>query len=120
VRLVGGVADVPHFLRRLDVAVLCSQSEGLSNALLEYMAAGRAIVSTRVGACARLIDDGVQGLLIPPGQVEPLVAALDRLLREPHFARQLALAARQRAEVEFSRAAMRRRFEDFYHELAAA
>src|SRR5262249_6656265 len=48
--LRGAVSDVPAFLATLDIAVLCSRSEGMSNALLEYMASGRAIVATRVGA----------------------------------------------------------------------
>ncbi len=65
-KLFGSVADVPAFLGGLNVAVLPSRSEGMSNALLEYMAAGRAIVATAVGAAAELIDDGVHGLLIPP------------------------------------------------------
>src|SRR5207244_3660743 len=52
--LPGSVADVPAFLAHLDVAVLCSRSEGMSNALLEYMAAGRAIVATAVGGNAEL------------------------------------------------------------------
>ena len=60
------MSDIPAFLAGLDVAVLCSRSEGLSNALLEYMAAGRAIVATAVGAAPDLIADGVHGLLVPP------------------------------------------------------
>ena len=49
-RLEGSVRDIPAFLARLDVAVLCSRSEGMSNAVLEYMAAGRPVVATAVGA----------------------------------------------------------------------
>jgi len=56
--LRGSVSDVPNFLRSVDVAVLPSHSEGMSNALLEYMAAGRAVVATAVGANPTLIDDG--------------------------------------------------------------
>src|SRR5205823_863274 len=54
VRFHGAVQDIPAFLGRLDVAVLCSHAEGMSNALLEYMAAGRAIVATAVGAAPRM------------------------------------------------------------------
>ena len=65
--LPGRVTDVAEFLKDIDVGVLCSRSEGSSNALLEYMAAGRAIVATAVGGTPQLIEDGVHGLLVSPG-----------------------------------------------------
>ncbi len=64
--LPGPVRDVPGFLASTDVAVLSSRAEGMSNALLEYMAAGRAVVATAVGANGQLVEDGVHGLLVPP------------------------------------------------------
>ncbi len=115
----GSVADVPGFLRTLDVAVLPSHSEGMSNALLEYMAAGRAIVATDVGANAQLVRDGQHGLIVPAHDVIALADAIERLLSDPAGAIRLATGARRRAETEFSRAAMVRRFEEFYHALAA-
>ena len=117
--LLGPVADVPAFLARQDIAVLCSHAEGMSNALLEYMAAGRAVVATAVGAAPRLIADGAEGLLVPPGDGAALAGAVARLVREPELARRLGAAARLRVERDFSRAAMCRRFEDFYRRLAA-
>jgi glycosyltransferase involved in cell wall biosynthesis len=115
--LRGSVTDVPGFLRTLDVAVLPSHSEGMSNALLEYMAAGRAIIATDVGANAKLIDDGEQGLIVPPGDDTALAEAMGKLLADPQRAARFGTAAWQRAEAEYSRAAMRRRFEAFYHDL---
>lgn len=112
--LPGSVADVPGFLAGLDVAVLCSHAEGMSNALLEYMAAGRAIVSTRVGAAVELIADGVHGLLVPPGDAEKLADAIGRLLADRELAQRLGAAARRRAWERYSRAAMVQRFESFY------
>lgn len=112
--LPGSVPDVPGFLAGLDVAVLCSHAEGMSNALLEYMAAGRAIVSTRVGAAAELIADGVHGLLVPPGDAEKLADAIGRLLADRELAQRLGAAARRRAWEYYSRAAMVQRFESFY------
>jgi glycosyltransferase involved in cell wall biosynthesis len=116
--LRGSVSDVPGFLRALDVAVLPSHSEGMSNALLEYMAAGRAIVATDVGANSTLIRDSEHGLIVPPDNPEPLAESLERLLADSLLATRLGTAARCRARAEYSRDAMRRRFEDFYHELA--
>ncbi len=113
-RLPGSLADVPGFLGSLDVAVLCSHAEGMSNALLEYMAAGRAVVSTAVGAAPELIADGVHGLLVPPGDAGKLAEAIERLLEDRKLAECLGAAARRRAWELYSREAMVRRFEEFY------
>lgn len=112
--LPGSVADVPGFLAGLDVAVLCSHAEGMSNALLEYMAAGRAIVATAVGAAPALIADGVHGLLVPPGNPQKLAEAIKRVLDDRELAQQLGAAAQRRAWQHYSRKAMVRRFEEFY------
>ncbi len=113
-RLYGSVGDIPAFLHELDVAVLTSYSEGLSNAILEYMAAARPIVATAVGANLELINDGVHGLLVPPGNPEAVAAAIARLLEDRPFAASLGIKARQRAAHRYSREAMLRRYEDFY------
>lgn len=115
--LSGGVADVPGFLADLDVAVLCSHAEGMSNALLEYMAAGRAIVATAVGAAPELIVDGIHGLLVPPGNEQRLAEAIGRLLTDRELAWRLGAAARRRVQEHYSRTAMIRRFTEFYEGL---
>jgi glycosyltransferase involved in cell wall biosynthesis len=115
--LRGPVTDVPSFLEGLDIAVLPSRAEGMSNAVLEYMAAGRPIVATAVGATAELLDEGTCGLLVPPDNPTALAGAIDRLLRNPGLAQRLGEAARRRAREHYSRAAMVRRFEDFYTSL---
>ena len=115
--LRGSVSDVPNFLRRVDVAVLPSHSEGMSNALLEYMAAGRAVIATDVGANAQLLDGGKCGLLVPPNDGAALVEALGALLANPLRAAGYGAAARRRVDAEFSRDAMRKRFEAFYRDL---
>lgn len=118
--LLGCVADVPGFLAKLDVAVLCSHAEGMSNALLEYMAAGRPIVATAVGATPDLIADGVHGLLVPPRDAGRLATAIGRLLDDRALAQRLGAAARRRALERYSREAMVRRFEEFYLSLLSA
>ncbi|HBI44189.1 MAG TPA: glycosyl transferase group 1 [Planctomycetales bacterium] len=117
--LLGSVADVPTFLSGLDIAVLPSRSEGMSNALLEYMAAGRPVVATAVGAAAELIDDGVHGLLVPPNDARKLAEAIDRLLKNPGLAKHMGDAARRRVRERYSREAMVERFTDFYERLSA-
>jgi glycosyltransferase involved in cell wall biosynthesis len=115
--LRGSTKEIPAFLQGLDVAVLCSRSEGMPNAVLEYMAAERAIVATAVGGTVHLIDDGVHGLLVPPNDPVALAAAIDRLLGDSELRARLGHAARRRVEEQFSRAAMVRRFENFYEDL---
>lgn len=115
--LRGAVSDIPAFLASLDMAVLCSHSESMSNALLEYMAAGRAIVATDVGANSRLVRDGREGIIVARADDDALAGGILTFRRQPDLAREMGAAARTRVQAEFSRAAMIRRFEDFYRSL---
>jgi glycosyltransferase involved in cell wall biosynthesis len=112
--LTGACSDVPSFLASLDVAVLCSHSESMSNALLEYMAAGRPVVATDVGAGARIVRHGREGWIVPPGDTTALATAIECYLQAPELARAHGQAGRARAEAEYGRAAMVRRFEEFF------
>ena len=114
VLLHGTVPDIPAFLAGLDVAVLCSNSEGAPNAIMEYMAAGRPIVVTDVGGNREMIEHDRHGLVILPDSVEHLSSAIDRLLRDRALAARLGAAARQRAFAEYGVEAQARRYEDFY------
>ncbi len=116
--LAGNVADVPGFLAELDVVVLPSHAEGMSNAVLEALAAGRPVVATDVGANAHLLGGGAYGVLVPPGDPAALAVAIDGLLADPARARALAAAGRAHVRTTYSRDAMRRRFERFYERLA--
>ena len=91
----------------------------MSNALLEYMAAGRAVIATDVGANAKLLDGGRCGVLVPPNDEAALVGAIGTLLANPLRAAGYGAAARRRVDAEFSRDAMRKRFESFYRELVS-
>ncbi len=112
--LRGSVSDVAGFLRTVDVAVLPSHSEGMSNALLEYMAAGRAVIATDVGVNAKLLDDGKCGVIVPAGDPNAMVEAMGALLANPLRAAGYGSAARRRVDAEYSRVAMTKRFETFY------
>jgi glycosyltransferase involved in cell wall biosynthesis len=119
-QLLGNIKDVPGFLSTLSIAVLSSRAEGMPNAVLEYMAAGRPIVSTAVGGATQLIKNEVHGLLVPANRADALAAAIDRLLRDPAWAERLAAAAQERVRKRYSREAMVRAFEDFYRSLVQA
>jgi glycosyltransferase involved in cell wall biosynthesis len=117
--LHGALADVPAFLATLDVAVLCSHAEGMSNAVLEAMAAGRPVVATDVGANGHLLRNGDLGVLVPPGDEAALAGAIYGLLDDPVRSVRLGEQARRHVQTHYSRDAMRRRFEDFYARLCA-
>jgi L-malate glycosyltransferase len=88
--------DVPELLAMLSVSVLPSLgSEGLSNALLESMAAGLPVVATRVGGSPEIVEDGVNGLLVPPADAEALAGAICRLLDDRTLANNLGQAGRR-------------------------
>jgi len=81
-----------------DVFVLPSRNEGLSNAVLEAMATGTAVVTTRVGGHAEVIDDGSNGRLVPPGDVRALRESLMSLLESLPYRASIAVAARLRVK----------------------
>lgn len=100
--LAGNRNDVDALLRGLDVFVLPSLAEGISNTILEAMATGLPIVATQVGGNGELVDDGVTGRLIPAAQPEHMADALLDDFRDPRQAARFGRAARQAAERRFS------------------
>jgi glycosyltransferase involved in cell wall biosynthesis len=120
VRFLGVRPDVPDVLAALDVAALSSTAEGIPLAALEYMEAARPVVATRVGGLAELIEDGVQGLLVEPGDPDALAGAIAALLRDPARREAMGAAGRERRRREYDLDTMVRRVEGLYEELVAA
>lgn len=106
--------DVPRILSEVTVSVLPSLSEGLSNTLLESMAAGVPVVATRVGGNPEIVQDGVTGLLVPPGDAASLAQAISRLLEAPPLAMRLGEAGKRRIAECFCTERMVRETEDHY------
>ena len=99
--LLGHRLDVPALLERAHVGCLCSHAEGLTNAVIEYMAASLPAVATAVGGNVELITEAgsrASGHLVPPHRPAVLAERLIGLLRDP--ARCTALGAARRARVE--------------------
>ena len=115
VQFAGHRDDVPRALREMDIFVLPSTSEGMSNTLLEAMAAGVATVASDAGGNSEVIVPEVSGLLFPSADVVALAAQLGRLISDPALRGRLARAAASRVNVEFSIEAMIRRYEQLYH-----
>ncbi len=89
VRLLGRRDDVPALLAASDVVCLSSSVEAAPLVLVEAMAAGRPVLATRVGGVADLVGDGVNGMLVPPGDESAYASALVSLARDPERARRL-------------------------------
>jgi glycosyltransferase involved in cell wall biosynthesis len=102
IKWLGQVSDVPALLRACDSAVLASHQEGSPNSLLEYMAAGLAAVSTRVGGVTDIATNGVSALLVPPRDPVALGQAILRLMQDETLRRSLASAGASRARDGFS------------------
>lgn len=102
------------YMGAADVFVLPSHSEGMSNALLEAMATGLAVISTRVGAATALIEDGENGLLVDVGEPAQLAGALERLLVSEETRRPLGAAAIATIEREYAIATVVARIEAEY------
>ena len=117
-RFLGHHPDVISLHHALDCFVQSSDSEGTSNALLEAMAMETPIVATAVGGTESLIRDGVDGLLVPPGDIDRLRDAIERTLDDATAARLRARSARQRVEQDFSFAARSRKVDAICEELA--
>ncbi len=94
--------DVHEILPEISISVLPSLSEGLSNSLLESMAAGVPTIATRVGGTPEAVEDGTTGLLVPPRDSGSLSHAMALLLENPALARSFGEAGRRRVINLFS------------------
>jgi sugar transferase (PEP-CTERM/EpsH1 system associated) len=100
--LAGRRDDVPTLLRGLDIFVLPSLAEGISNTILESMASGLPVVATRVGGNPELVEDGVTGALVPPENPEAMARAIAAYVVDAEKRKRHARAAREKVEWEFS------------------
>jgi len=99
--------DMPRVLSQASVVVLPSTyGEGLPRVLLEAAASGRPIVATDVAGCREIVRDGVNGLLVPPGDVEALAAAIQRCLGSRQLRAMFGRAGRGLVEAEFAEEAV--------------
>ncbi|HUI99513.1 MAG TPA: glycosyltransferase [Usitatibacter sp.] len=107
VRFAGNQSDVVPWMQAFDVFCLPSYAnEGVPQALMQAMACELPVVSTPIGSIGEIVVDGATGVLVPPGDVEGLRAALDALLADPARRAQLARHARETALERFGEARM--------------
>jgi len=117
VTFAGNQSDVKPYLNASDIFVLPSESEGMSNALMEGMAAGLPCLATPVGASPRMLDQGKYGMLIPVRDVMAWADALVELTRNPARRAELGKAAHQRIMAEYDFSVIGARYEALYQEL---
>jgi glycosyltransferase involved in cell wall biosynthesis len=117
VRFLGFVADMPAFLSKVDIFVLPSLFEGLGVSALEAMAAGKAVIASRVGGLAELVIDAVTGLLVGPGDVEGLANAILKLAGDRALIGKMGRKGRERVKDNFTMEQMARQNEDYYYDL---
>lgn len=116
-RFIGAHVDLAGLMPAVTVAVVPSLSEGLSNSLLEAMAAGLPVVATRVGGTPEVVSHGRTGLLVPPGDPRELANAIERLIRDPAFAASCGSAGQADVRERFSLQRMIGRTEALYESL---
>jgi lipopolysaccharide/colanic/teichoic acid biosynthesis glycosyltransferase/glycosyltransferase involved in cell wall biosynthesis len=119
VRFLGVRTDVPDLLAACDAFVLSSSWEGNPLSLMEAMAAGRAVIATRVGGVPELVRDGVTGRLVPPGDEAALRQAMQELAADGALRDRLGQAAAAEATARFDIAAMAGAYDALYGDLLA-
>jgi glycosyltransferase involved in cell wall biosynthesis len=117
--LAGFASDLPAVMGALDVALYIPlESDGMSRVVWEYLAAGRALIASRVGAVAETLVDGEHALLVHAGDPEALAAALRTLARDAALRRRLGEAGRRLVAARYSGAHIAAALEEHYRRLA--
>lgn len=110
--------DIPDVLSICSAAVLSSISEGLSNAIIEYMAMGLPVVCTDAGGNPELVEDGRNGFLVPVSDHAAMANAILRILDSPELMKKMGEESLKKARDMFSLDCFVRRHEDYYQRLA--
>jgi glycosyltransferase involved in cell wall biosynthesis len=110
--------DMQHVVAQADIVCLPSYREGLPKALLEACAAGKAIVTTDTPGCREVVEEGLNGLLVPVRNVDALAGALRTLIQDPTLRHEYGLNGRQLAQSQFSERAALEASLAVYRELA--
>jgi glycosyltransferase involved in cell wall biosynthesis len=101
VKFLGYVAPVQRAIEDVAIVVVPSMGEGFGMVALEAMERARPVIAAEIGGLGELVEDGVTGLLVPPGEAEPLADAIVRLASDLPLARTMGEAGRRRALEQF-------------------
>jgi glycosyltransferase involved in cell wall biosynthesis len=119
VHFLGSRPDVPKCLYAFDIAVNSSDSEGLSNAIIEYMAAGLPSVVTDVGGNGEVIGNNLCGAIVSRGDHDAMAAEILRYLDKTNLREEVGRRARQRVEAVYNRSVVIERLMEYYHSVCS-
>jgi glycosyltransferase involved in cell wall biosynthesis len=117
---LGFQENVFKSLRKMDLFVLPSRTEGFGIALVEAMATGIPVIATSVGGIPEIVDDNINGILVPPGQPSDLAEAIITLLSNSDLAKKMADNGRQKALTNFHPKRFIAQHETLYQVMASA
>ena len=110
----GERSDIPELMSAMDLFVLPSLGEGISNTILEAMATGLPVIATSVGGNVELVKEGLTGMLVPPGVPAAMTEAILHYHRNPDLIVKHGKAARLQIETSFSMEAMTKGYLQVY------
>lgn len=119
VSFLGDRKDIPELFASMDISAVPSASESLSNAVLESMAAGVAVVATNVGGTPEIVSNEKTGLLVRPDSADELADAMERLITQPALRAACAREGKELAATKFSLKGVVESYETLYEELLA-
>lgn len=117
VTFTGQRRDVPELMAMLNVFTLCSLSEGMPNAVLEAMAAGKPVVVTNVGGCPEIVEEAKTGFIVPSNDPSAFAEKIMTLLANKELANRMGQTGRKRVEANFTVHKMTRSYEELYENL---
>jgi glycosyltransferase involved in cell wall biosynthesis len=117
--LTGLRDDIPAILNAVGISIVPSLTESFGIAAVEAMACELPVLASRIGGLPEVLEDGVTGLLVTPGNADILADHIIRLARDPNLRRQLGVAGRERAERCFSPRTIASQYEKVYRQVLA-
>lgn len=116
-RLLGKRSDIESLVNLMDIGVLSTFTEGISNAILEYMSLSKPVIATSGGGTNEIVIDNLTGFLIGPSNPEELATKLEILLNNNSLSTSMGLAGKERILNEFSIDKMVKQYISIYEEI---
>lgn len=117
VHFLGMVHNPVPILKQFTVGVNCSETEGLSNAVMEYMACNVPVIATDTSGNRELIENNENGILVPIGKVTELAQAIIRILKDHHLQKRVVSNAKERINMCFAKDRIIEQYIKYYHEI---
>lgn len=118
-RLLGKRTDVESLVNLMDICVLATFTEGISNAILEYMALGKPVIATSGGGTNEIVEDNITGFLVSQSDPAELAAKMEKLLNDAELCNEMGLKGKRRVAGHFAMDKMTKDYIDTYNTLAA-